>query len=93
MRRILIGASIAVAVGLIWVMAAYERDIGAARRRVSTGSTVVDTRCGPIEYASRGSGPPVLVVHGAGGGFDQGLALGERLIDHGYRVIAPSRFG
>ncbi|HET6982807.1 MAG TPA: alpha/beta hydrolase, partial [Myxococcaceae bacterium] len=45
------------------------------------------------EYASRGSGPPVLVVHGAGGGFDQGLALGERLIDHGYRVIAMSRFG
>jgi pimeloyl-ACP methyl ester carboxylesterase len=35
----------------------------------------------------------VLVVHGAGGGFDQGLALGGRLIDHGYRVIAVSRFG
>lgn len=93
MKRALIGASIAVAVGLVWIFAVYQRDIGAARRRVSTGSNVVDTRCGPIEYASRGSGPPVLVVHGAGGGFDQGLALGGRLIDHGYRVIAPSRFG
>jgi pimeloyl-ACP methyl ester carboxylesterase len=93
MKRALIGASIAVAAGLIWLVVAYQRDIGAARRRVSTGSTVVDTRCGPIEYASRGRGPPVLVVHGAGGGFDQGLVLGGRLIDHGYRVIAVSRFG
>jgi pimeloyl-ACP methyl ester carboxylesterase len=93
MRRILMVGVAAFAAALIWITAAYERDIGAARRRVSTGSTVVETRCGPIEYAERGNGPPVLVVHGAGGGFDQGLALGGRLIDHGYRVIAMSRFG
>jgi pimeloyl-ACP methyl ester carboxylesterase len=35
----------------------------------------------------------VLVVHGAGGGFDQGLELGEGLARAGFRVIAPSRFG
>jgi pimeloyl-ACP methyl ester carboxylesterase len=35
----------------------------------------------------------VLVVHGAGGGFDQGLALGEQIMRSGFRVIAPSRFG
>ena len=93
MKRVVIGVSVAAAAGLLWIVAAYERDIGTARQRVSTGSTVVETPCGPIEYADRGSGPPVLVVHGAGGGFDQGLALGGRLIDHGYRVIAVSRFG
>ncbi len=93
MKQILMGALAAIAASLIWVVAAYLRDIGEARRRVSIGSTVADTRCGPIEYAERGKGPPVLVVHGAGGGFDQGLLLGAPLIDHGYRVVAMSRFG
>ena len=93
MKRILLGALATVAVGLIWILAVYLRDIGAARQRVSVGSTVAQTQCGPIEYAERGKGPPVLVVHGAGGGFDQGLLVGGRLIDHGYRVVAVSRFG
>ncbi len=94
MKGILFGSFAAVVAGLIWMMmAAYRRDIGAARRRVSIGSAVAETKCGPIEYAERGKGPPVLVVHGAGGGFDQGLLLGAELIDHGYRVVAMSRFG
>lgn len=49
--------------------------------------------CGAIEYADVGTGAPVLVIHGAGGGFDQGLEFARPLIDHGFRVIAPSRFG
>lgn len=93
MRRILIGALATLAAGVIWIVASYDRDIGAARQRVSIGSAVAQTKCGPIEYAERGKGPPVLVVHGAGGGFDQGLLLGNGLTDHGYRVIAMSRFG
>jgi len=86
---VLAGASAA----LIGIAVAYLHDIGAAHRRVSVGSAVAETRCGPIEYGERGNGPPVLVVHGAGGGFDQGLLLGRPLSDHGYRVIAVSRFG
>jgi pimeloyl-ACP methyl ester carboxylesterase len=35
----------------------------------------------------------VLLVHGAGGGFDQGLSLGAPLVQAGFTVIAPSRFG
>ena len=61
--------------------------------RVASGSLMADTRCGPIEYASVGEGLPVLLVHGAGGGFDQGLDLGGPLSPHGFRVIAMSRFG
>jgi 2-hydroxy-6-oxonona-2,4-dienedioate hydrolase len=93
MKRVVLAVLAALLAGAIVIVAAYERDVGAARRRVSTGSLVAETRCGPIEYAERGQGPPVLVVHGAGGGFDQGLVIGGRLGDHGYRVIAPSRFG
>jgi pimeloyl-ACP methyl ester carboxylesterase len=66
--------------------------LAAARERVA-GGTVVVTPCGPIEYAVAGQGQPVLLVHGAGGGFDQGLMLGAPLVEHGYRVIAMSRFG
>jgi pimeloyl-ACP methyl ester carboxylesterase len=71
----------------------YRLDMAAARARVSSGSEVVRTPCGLIEYADVGKGPPVFVVHGAGGGFDQGLELAQPLIDHGFRVIAVSRFG
>ncbi|HEY3518466.1 MAG TPA: alpha/beta hydrolase, partial [Gammaproteobacteria bacterium] len=56
-------------------------------------SELVKTPCGPIEYAAVGAGPPILLVHGAGGGFDQGLAIGASLAARGHRVVAMSRFG
>lgn len=75
------------------IYAVYRRDARRAYDRVSTGSQIAETRCGPIEYAVAGEGPAVLVVHGAGGGFDQGIELGASLARSGFRVIAPSRFG
>lgn len=71
----------------------YRADIAEARERVASGSAVVATPCGPIEYAQRGEGAPVLVIHGAGGGYDQGLEFAAPLVSRGYRVIAVSRFG
>ena len=73
--------------------ASYRHDIRQAQARLDSGSSMADTACGPIEYEAAGNGPPVLVVHGAGGGFDQGMAFGEALQAHGFRVIAMSRFG
>lgn len=72
----------------------YRKEIRRARARVATGSKVVETRFGPIEYAEAGNakGPPVLVIHGAGGGFDQGLDIAAG-VTHDFRVIAVSRFG
>lgn len=73
---------------------AYRREIGEARARVSRGSDRIETARGPIEYAARGTGSSVVLVsHGAGGGFDQGLDASTALLDAGMRVIAPSRFG
>lgn len=56
-------------------------------------SEVADTTYGRVEFVLRGEGPPVLVFHGAPGGYDQALLLGERLVDAGYQVVAPSRPG
>ncbi len=81
------------AVGTGSVYAAYRRDLDASRRRSSEGSRIVATASGPIEVAEAGHGTPVLIVHGAGGGFDQGLELGMPLVGRGVRIIAMSRFG
>ena len=51
------------------------------------------TNHGNVEYVSWGSGPAVLVIHGAGGGFDQGRLLAQTLGGEGFRWIAVSRFG
>jgi 2-hydroxy-6-oxonona-2,4-dienedioate hydrolase len=73
--------------------AAYRRDVAPERVHVHSGSKLATTACGPIEYAEAGEGPVVLVIHGAGGGFDQGLELAQPLVERGFRVIAMSRFG
>lgn len=75
------------------VTVAFRRDMAEARAATLGRSTVIDSPWGPIEYADVGSGPPVLMIHGSGGGFDQGLAFSAPLARQGVRVIAPSRFG
>lgn len=73
--------------------AAYRNDIKAANQQIANESQLIESAFGPIEFGESGDGPAVLVVHGAGGGFDQGLDLGHALLGDGYRVVAPSRFG
>ena len=63
------------------------------RSELASESSLAETRHGEIEYLSWGEGPPVLVIHGAGGGFDQGRLLAEAMGGHGHRFIAVSRFG
>lgn len=54
---------------------------------------MVETSRGPVEYATLGDGSPVLVIHGSGGGYDQGLLLAKAFGAEGFRWISPSRFG
>lgn len=91
---IVLGVSGVALAGLIaFTLSGFRGDLAAAERRVASGSQVVNTPCGPIEYAVEGKGMPLLAVHGAGGGFDQGLDFGRGLGDSGFMVIAMSRFG
>lgn len=88
---ILLLASVAVVCALVIV--SYAIEIRRARAAVGSGAQIAVTANGPIEYATEGSGPALLSIHGAGGGFDQGLANAASLVGKGYQVIAPSRFG
>lgn len=72
---------------------AYARDMQATRGRLAAGSQIAETRHGQIEYTSWGEGSPVLVVHGAGGGYDQGISIAHAFGGEGFRWISPSRFG
>lgn len=53
----------------------------------------VQTAHGPVEVVRVGEGPPVLMVHGTPGGWDQAVAMGRFLSESGFEVIAPSRPG
>ena len=88
----IIGAVAAVLV--IMIYARFRRDMRAARKRLrGDGSQVIETGCGPIEYATDGEGDPVLVVHGVFGGFDQGLVIARGNIGDRFHSIVSSRYG
>jgi len=90
--------AIVVVIGLV-VFAAltyprFRADVQPNRERLLSESDVLSTEgFGDIEYAVQGEGSPVLLAHGAGGGYDQGLLIGENYVGEGHRLIAPSRFG
>ena len=71
----------------------FSADLTQARSAATRQSLIALTALGPMEYAMAGEGDPVLVIHGTGGGWDQGLYAAGGLVAHGFQLIAPSRFG
>jgi 2-hydroxy-6-oxonona-2,4-dienedioate hydrolase len=71
----------------------FSQDMADARARLVGRSTTIETSYGTLEYAVMGQGEPMLTIHGAGGGFDQGLDLTAAMTGSGFQLIAPSRFG
>jgi 2-hydroxy-6-oxonona-2,4-dienedioate hydrolase len=92
-RYILVGSCIAGVLAGGWVYLRYRQDLRAASERVARGGQVIETECGLIEYGTAGDGSPVLVIHGAGGGYDQGLLIGSLMFGEDSKLIGPSRFG
>ena len=95
-RRTVLGLGVAAGAAAVAggaVHAAYRAELDRAEARIAAGSVTIPTRSGTMEYAEKGTGRPILMIHGTGGGFDQGLHFAAPLVTAGYRVIAPSRFG
>lgn len=86
----LIGAGIA-AWGVSALISKFQREKLEQIHSLQEGSRVVDTACGPVEVAIVGEGPPVLVIHGGAGGYDQGI-LETRVLEN-FQFIAVSRPG
>lgn len=85
--------ALAVVAGLIAAAALFLRDMNRAYERIHARGTVIASPYGEIQYTAGGSGPPVLVIHGSGGGWDQGELIVRAVLGDQFRWIAPSRFG
>lgn len=92
-RGILGWIAVGLIVAVVLVLAAYLRDINRAYERVRGKSMVISSPYGDIEYTEGGAGPHVLVIHGSGGGYDQGELIVQSFLDNRFHWIAPSRFG
>ena len=92
-RTLLTGMGALIVAGGAWTGGAYRASLAAAGMRLEGRSSVLDTTAGALEYAVAGHGPPLMMIHGTGGGFDQGLLFANGLRATGFQIIAPSRFG
>lgn len=87
---LLVGALFA---GLVFIIGRALVDTRQRTQSLESSSDLVDTRHGSLEFSVSGDGLPVLVIHGAGGGFDQGELLTRAVGGEEFRWIAVSRFG
>lgn len=91
-RNFIYGAAAALgAAATAYVVTKYQRQKHTALGELNAGSQIIDTPLGPIEYDTVGHGSAVLMVHGGGGGYDQGLLFSYPR--WGFQFIAPSRPG
>ena len=90
---VVLAAVAALGVAAAVIQARFRSDLAQAAARAAQGSQVLATRCGAIELQQAGEGQPLLMIHGSGGGHDQGMAFARALTQHGLHVIAVSRFG
>ncbi len=98
-RLIAAVAATVVALGAAGAYAMFLKDMQDIRARMAAEAEGAETRHGPVRFVRGGAGPgtgtgtPVLSIHGAGGGYDQGRLLAEAFLPDGVAWIAPSRFG
>ena len=91
--RLIWGGLFVAAVCAAFVRWQFGRDLASATAHAAQGGKLLMTRCGPIEAQQAGAGRALLMVHGSGGGHDQGMDWARPLTREGMRVIAMSRFG
>jgi pimeloyl-ACP methyl ester carboxylesterase len=93
MRKFLLVIVILLIGMFLFLYIQYRNEISIARQRVLEGSLVLSTEFGEIEYAVEGEGPAALLIHGAGGGYDQGMLIGKKALGDGFKFVSVSRFG
>jgi|APSaa5957512576_1039674.scaffolds.fasta_scaffold02060_4 2-hydroxy-6-oxonona-2,4-dienedioate hydrolase len=76
---------------IVWLVRYYQQSYQEKISSLLAGSRVYETKLGPVEAAILGEGPPIIVLHGAGGGYDRGQVYAHP--DLGYQYIVLSRPG
>lgn len=89
-RYLFVGFVSAFAAFLYWI---FRRDRILILNDLRVGSDVRVLDSGWVEFTRLGAGPTVLILHGALGGYDQGLAIAELLPQDRLQVIPVSRVG
>ncbi len=87
-KNLLLGVTALVVALVAFVAFSYNSFRGDRLEELRSGSDVIETRVGPIEYVLEGDGDQVVLsIHGTPGGYDQRMGLDS------FRVLAPSRPG
>jgi 2-hydroxy-6-oxonona-2,4-dienedioate hydrolase len=92
-------AAIFLAVAIIAVLIvmptelSYQLSMASIRQQALSGSKIVNTPHGLLEYTDVGEGCPVLVSHGGAMGYDMVESVRQMLGNESFRLIVPSRFG
>lgn len=92
-RSVVLGLSVMALAAAGYTAGAFQEAQRQAASRLFEQASVIDSSAGALEYAIAGDGPPLMMIHGTGGGYDQGLLFAAGLRRRGFRIIAPSRFG
>jgi pimeloyl-ACP methyl ester carboxylesterase len=93
MKRALKYSGIFILIAIISSLLFFFYDIRKLKHAVLAGSSLIESPYGKLEYVVIGEGSPVLISHGALGGYDQGILLARAFLPDDYTLIIPSRFG
>jgi len=96
MRSFLAGIGFIAGTAAVFLALTYprwHRELKVAKARLLAGSRILKTAHGEIEYSVQGEGVPVLTLHGAGGGYDQGFWAAKLVFPDGYKLVSVSRYG
>ena len=87
-KKMAYGLLVLLILGTGLVLVSYSNFSEERLTAIKTGSKILDTAAGPMEYQQIGNnGPVLLLLHGTPGGYDQAIPI------EGMRVLAPSRPG
>ena len=87
-KKMAYGLLVLLILGTGLVLVSYSNFSEERLTAIKTGSKILDTAAGPMEYQQIGNNGPVLLLHhGTPGGYDQAIPI------EGMRVLVPSRPG
>jgi pimeloyl-ACP methyl ester carboxylesterase len=77
----------------VWIIVTFYRWKERSVSELHRNGEIADTSLGKIEYALKGRGPVIVMLHGGPGGYDQGLLDEDMWLKEGFSILSVSRPG